>query len=362
MPSILVHTLLSSRGGTTGIARAVHGAADAYFSCEMEDGPLLDGDRLVQPRQVGALATEIGVDLVHIHATQDWAATLESVGEAGLKCIVTLHDCRALTGGCPYPLSCEEWRNQCIPDCPRGFAQADEVCAKRREVINAVAPVFVAPSRWMAKMAKEALPGHDIRVLPNGVPWPERQPNKMAARQALGLGPQARVMLYVAHGGLEAEYKRGSMIPSMFANIKSSVPQAVGLVVGGDVQGRDGDLLLCPYVDASTLATFMAASDVLAYPTQADNHPLVVLEAMSQGLPVVAYASGGVPEQITSSAVGVLIESLQMADITHAVIELLQNAKKADSIGAAAFEYGRVRFSQQRMIQDYLKLYQRLLP
>lgn len=361
MPSVHIHTLLAARGGTTAIARALANGVGASFSCELEDGPLPSEGRVIASSDVGNSSDVVEPDIVHLHATQDWTASLESVAAKGLSCIVTLHDCRALTGGCPYPLACEEWRDGCVPDCPRGFPESDVVCKSHRTAFDRVRPVIVAPSRWMASMARTALPDHDVRVIPNGVPWPERLPNKAAARQVLGLAPHARVMLFVAHGGLDAEYKRGSLVPAMFSDVKARVPNAVGLVVGGEAQERQGDLLLWPYVDAQTLAVFMSASDVLAYPTQADNHPLVILEAMSQGLPVVAYAAGGVPEQIASAEVGVLVDSFQMADMTRCVTEMLSNPQKAGKIGATAFEYGKKRFTQERMVQDYLRLYERMV-
>lgn len=365
---VRAHTLLRARGGTTAVARAVHegvldAGGDARFSYELDEegAPDAAAGELVAPQGAGAWAAADGPALLHLHASGDWRACLRGALFAGVRTLVTLHDCRVLTGGCPYPLRCTYWCKGCVPDCPRGFDSADEVCAQKRELLTRLRPTLAAPSRWLADMAREVLPELDVRVVPNGIPWPELPPRRTSARARLGIPPDAKLMLFAAHGGVDAIYKRGAQWVEFYEQVRQRVPGAMCFIVGGDRYERRGDgLVLWPYVDNATLLGFMRAADVLVYPSQADNHPLVVLEAMSQGLAVAAFGSGGIPEQLSDPEAGVCIANRSWAELLDAVVELLGTPAKARRMGELGFAHGRKRFTVERMVADYLRLYRRL--
>lgn len=359
-PRVLVHSLLRCMGGTSSVARALAVAApQSLYSFECDDRLCEDGEA-VAPADLGGYAAARGASLVHLNATQDWSASLRSLTRAGVGAAITLHDCRALTGGCPYPLQCEAWKTGCLPECPRLYPASDQVAAERRTLIHELSPVLVAPSRWMADMARTVLPGVAVRVIPNGVPWPESLAPKSEAKRSVGVAPGARMVLFVAHGGVEAVYKQGQRFLKVFEKIKAQVPEAVCYVVGGEKMQRRGDVVLWPYAEAATMQRIMRAADVLAYPTLADNHPLVVLEAMSAGLPVVAFDSGGLPEQIASPKAGVLVPAGNWARLQREIVGLLSQPVKARRLGESSRIWGGDRFTRERMVADYLKLYARL--
>ncbi len=95
-------------------------------------------------------------------------------------------------------------------------------------------------------------------------------------------------------------------------------------MVGGDVTERDGDLLRWPYVDRTMLDTLLAAADVFVYPTLADNHALVVLEAMTAGVPVCSFRVGGLPEQVEDGVTGALADEGDWGGLAASVAGLLE--------------------------------------
>lgn len=360
-PAILIHSLLRCMGGTSAIARALHNSVPGtLYSYECDDGLCEDGREAVPPNDLGRYARDQGVGLVHLHATQHWGDCLRGLAQAGQRVMVTLHDCRALTGGCPYPLQCTAWEEGCLPDCPRLYADSDQAARERRALLHELQAVIVAPSRWMASMARRVLSGLNVHVVPNGVPWPEVLPPRQAMRQAVGVAPGARMVLFVAHGGVDAAFKQGKQFLKVFKQIKARVPEAICYVVGGKSMERHGDVALWPYTDSRTMARIMRAADVLAYPTLADNHPLVVLEAMSLAVPVVAFASGGVPEQIAVPSAGVLVPPGRWAALCAEIIRLLEHPVQARRLGDSSRIWADDRFRQERMVADYRKLYDRL--
>lgn len=129
-------------------------------------------------------------------------------------------------------------------------------------------------------------------------------------------------------------------------------------MLGGDTAGRQGDLLLWPYLDRARIELVLAAADVLAYPSLADNHPLLVLEAMARATPVVASAVGGIPEQLEGGRTGLLAKDFPT--LAELIAQLLAHPGQVRALGLAGFEHGAVRFTAGRMARDYAALYAQL--
>ncbi|MES2866102.1 MAG: glycosyltransferase family 4 protein, partial [Actinomycetota bacterium] len=79
----------------------------------------------------------------------------------------------------------------------------------------------------------------------------------------------------------------------------------------------------------------MRRSDIFVFPTLADTLPLVVLEAMAQGLPVIASSVGGIPYQL-DDACGVLVEPGDPAALAAAVQRLAAQPMMLAAMGRRA--------------------------
>lgn len=359
LPAIVHHTGLENSGGATRVARLI------------ADGLALQGVESRLTFELGAEKDSVATnadafgsvlasgDIAHIHCTGNWPGLLTSLPPRQ-RAVITLHDCELFTGGCPYPLGCETLDSDCLAPCPRKFPDSEALRKHKHELIDAIDPVIVAPSRWLARLAKTHL-FRSVKVIPNGIPWPDRPLKKADSRRQLGINPSARVALFVAHGGMGAVYKSGQDWRAIWKAIKARVPEALCFAAGGDTAGREeGDLVIWPYVERHRLALLMAAADVLLYPTQADNHSLVILEAMSQGLPAVAYGVGGIPEQVADQDSGRVIEPGNQAALVEAAIEVLSSPSLSRDYGQTAFSMGQKRFTVERMVSDYLRLYRQM--
>ncbi len=368
------HTCLEWRGGATRIARTLArlSPSGSSLSCEVAEpdpesgnGPG-DGKMPGEGREptaavlpdASALAGCVPAGaLLHIHATQDWPALLEAaLGHAG-PVVVTAHDFSLLTGGCVYPLSCDRLEAGCPDPCPRAFPDAQAHRRRMASLVGALAPVLVSPSGWLARRLRAAWPELAVRVVPNGVPVPVQLGDKAEARSRLGIRRSARVALYVAHGGSGASYKGGARIRSQLAAVAAAVPGALGVIAGGGELRREENLLCLPYLDGEMLEALYRAADVMVYPSLADNHPLVVLEAMAHGLAVAAYAVGGIPEQLTHGATGLLLPPGDEDGLIRAVSSLLADNAAAQHMGERAREKALRHFGEQRMARDYAQVH-----
>lgn len=372
---ILHHAALPHRGGAVRVARLLAASQreaghDARLSFEVdENDPESLGGRAAQaiplsgptpPRELGRCLDALPPDAVlHLHTSTDWAALLQGLLPRVdvRRVLLTLHDATPLTGGCAYPLDCPHFP-ACAEPCPRQFPDARTRQAEVADRLRSLGPALVSPSRWLAGLARQTLPELPVRVVPNGVPWPELPalPARAQARAALGIAPAARVALFAAHGGERAAYKSGPRWLEYWQAIRRDLPQALAYAVGGDESASRDGLTIWPYVDRQRLGLLMRAADVLAYPTLADNHPLVLMEAASLELPVVSFDAGGVPEIILHAETGLLAPAGDRDAFCLAARSLLADPALCRRLGQAARARGAKRFTTARMAADYAAL------
>lgn len=109
-------------------------------------------------------------------------------------------------------------------------------------------------------------------------------------------------------------------------------------------------------------ASFIAAMDVCVQTSLREGFPNAVMEAMALGKPVVAANVGGIPELINDGVSGVLVSSRRPEDFAAAVLRCLEDSTLAATLGRAARERIRSRFTVDRMVGSYRALYGELLP
>jgi glycosyltransferase involved in cell wall biosynthesis len=109
------------------------------------------------------------------------------------------------------------------------------------------------------------------------------------------------------------------------------------------------------------MAEYFAASDILLYPTLADNCTLVVLEAIACGTPVIAFNTGGVPELVDQMKSGYVVEYKNSNDFANGIALFLSD----DGFRAKARILARKRvednFTLNQQVDNYLELYAQIL-
>jgi glycosyltransferase involved in cell wall biosynthesis len=78
----------------------------------------------------------------------------------------------------------------------------------------------------------------------------------------------------------------------------------------------------------------IARLDVLAVSSITDGAPLVVLEAMAAGVPVVASAVGGIPDQVVEGETGLLVEPGDPSALAAALATVLRDESLRRRLGA----------------------------
>ncbi len=97
--------------------------------------------------------------------------------------------------------------------------------------------------------------------------------------------------------------------------------------------------------------------DVFCSPSWAESLPLSLLEAMTEGLPIVATAVGGCAEAVEDGRSGLLVEPRNASALAVALTRVLEDRGFAGSMGSAAREIALERFTFDRMVEGTLSVY-----
>src|SRR5213078_762420 len=120
-------------------------------------------------------------------------------------------------------------------------------------------------------------------------------------------------------------------------------------------EGAAGRVLFTGYrEDAPAL---IARFDVLALPSTIEGLPLVILEAMARGRPVVATPVGGTPELVVDGETGLLVPPRDPAALAAALQRVLEDRDLADRLGEAGRRRVSERFTLEGMTRRMLELY-----
>ena len=90
--------------------------------------------------------------------------------------------------------------------------------------------------------------------------------------------------------------------------------------------------------------------DVLVVPSLSEGTPLVVLEAMAAGIPVIASAVGGIPDQIRHEKEGLLVPPGDSTALGEALLGLLRNPARARDLGEAGHQRWATEFNHSTMV------------
>lgn len=332
---------------------------------------LLDGEGYGSFRATRRLIADMKAfspDLIHLHNVHGCYLHLPSLfrylKKSGVPVVWTLHDCWPFTGHCAYfdYSGCVKWKNGCH-DCPQ--QKSYPVCVgldgskrnyrhKKRWFSQLDQLTFVAPCEWMKEPLGESfMHAYPVRVIYNGVNLHTFRPTDSDLRSRYQLADR-RVCLAVA-----AEWDHRKGLPYICEAAKRLGSEYCFVVIGlekAQMAGLPGNVIgLEKTADVHELAAWYTAADCLVNPTLEDNMPMVNLESLACGTPIVMFATGGCPEAVDEQT-GVVVPKGDL-DAFCAAIEKL-SAQKAE-LAPACVERA-LRFDAERTFQAYLDLYKEL--
>ena len=107
-------------------------------------------------------------------------------------------------------------------------------------------------------------------------------------------------------------------------------------------------------------ADFLRKIDVLILPSHTEGTPNSIVEAMAQGIPVIATAVGGIPDMLGCDA-GLLVPVDDARALADAMLRLAADPALRASMGRAGRAHYEATFSPKAVLPLLLKTYDRML-
>jgi glycosyltransferase involved in cell wall biosynthesis len=109
--------------------------------------------------------------------------------------------------------------------------------------------------------------------------------------------------------------------------------------------------------DRARLQTAMGQATLLALPSLEDNCPMVVLEAMAAGVPVLAAKVGGVPDLVEEGVNGLFCDPTDLSSLGAGVERLLNDPALRIALARCARQQARARFHPDQIARRHLEIY-----
>ncbi|WP_313738981.1 glycosyltransferase family 4 protein [Pseudomonas sp.] len=105
------------------------------------------------------------------------------------------------------------------------------------------------------------------------------------------------------------------------------------------------------------MAPWMGRLDALVISSRTEGTPMVLLEAMQQRVPVVAFAVGGIPDVIEHGVSGLLAPPLAVAQLVEHLEALLLDPAQAAELSARAWQRQRQHHHLPSLAQHWARVY-----
>lgn len=106
----------------------------------------------------------------------------------------------------------------------------------------------------------------------------------------------------------------------------------------------------------------LLAPSVTAANGDMEGIPVVLMEAMAQGLPVIATRHSGIPELIRDGDSGFLVAERDVAALAQALVRMTREPEQASRMAASARRTIEERFDSARLTRELAALFERLSP
>lgn len=217
------------------------------------------------------------------------------------------------------------------------------------------ADCVVAVSRYTGKTYEEAL-GLRPRVIQNGIDTRFFTPEDNAP---VGARQRPFRLLFV---GNMSRRKGADMLPQIMQRLGAGYELSYTAgIYGKDPFPQMAGVRRLGTLDHEGVRAEYRRADLLLFPTRLEGLPLVAMEAMASGTPVVGSDAASLPEVIRSGHNGCLCTPNDAVAFADAIANLRDDPDRLMWFAGQAVEDVRRHFSLDRMADDYIALFAELL-
>ncbi|MEO3991163.1 colanic acid biosynthesis glycosyltransferase WcaC [Pseudocitrobacter cyperus] len=274
----------------------------------------------------------------------------------------TLHDHWSVTGRCAFLDGCEGWKRGCA-QCPtlsnyppvkvdRAHQQLDEKRALFRQML-ALGCHFISPSHHVADAFNSLYGQGRCRVINNGIDVATE--TILADLAPMSVSTQRPKIAVVAHDLRYDGKTNQQLVRDLIA-----LGDKVEVHTFGKFSPFSADNVVNHgfLTDKRQLMGKLNAMDALLFSSRVDNYPLILCEALSIGVPVIATHSEAAQEVLNKSG-GRTVDDGEVLALAQRPKEEIAQAIFGTTLAQFSAR-SRQAYSGQQMLEEYVSFYQNL--
>jgi len=243
------------------------------------------------------------------------------------------------------------------------------------QILNNCSDVIIAVSDSVTeKLEQSGVPSSKIETIYNGIDTDTFSPStpSLYAHHKFNLPEHCQIITMIS----ALDPRKGHELLIEAANhIKSYTPNVYFLIVGETLPdqiqykahlteliqsyGLEDRVLFTGFQE--NIRELLNCTSILIQPSLTDAGPLVPLEAMSCGIPVVATNVGGNPEKIINGITGLIVPENDLISLGEAIIKLLNNDEFRQEMGNNARKWVKSKFDSRALIDNIEYVYDTLM-
>jgi glycosyltransferase involved in cell wall biosynthesis len=240
--------------------------------------------------------------------------------------------------------------------------------------------VFYANSSKAVQWAVRHMLGHSSAVIALGDTWAKRLidiepsaavhvvPNPVRPAKAVDQPTRQQVVEVLFLGRVEDRKGTFCLIEAwhqMLVDGKGRRPARLTIVGDGEVDranalvcelGLEDSVAVTGWASPAMVQDILGASHALVLPSHNEGQPMAILEAMANGLCIVASPVGGIPDLIDASC-GVLVPPGDVRQLASALYDIVHDDQMRAQLGGAALERVRDEFDADLIWRKFDSLY-----
>lgn len=311
-------------------------------------------------------------DVLHLHWTAEWlgAEVIGRLTSLGKPLFWTFHDLWAVTCGNHYAGSNEPgddaWQTGGgLPEAIGGLGQRE--FARKHSQLASLSIRVIAPSRWIGRMSQGSAVGAawPVEVVPYGIETRVFQPSSAAQARLRWNLPADKLLLLFGCTAINERRKGFHLLVEALRTASVDTNQVALVLFGADQPDLSTLPIPTHHVGSITseadMASLYATADAYLCPTLEDNLPNTVLEALACGVPVIGFATGGVPDMVQDGENGLLAPCGDAPALAACLTRFATDATLRKRLQATALNADKTGFTLQTQAQRCLALYQQAL-
>jgi glycosyltransferase involved in cell wall biosynthesis len=231
--------------------------------------------------------------------------------------------------------------------------------ASQRLAYRAAHAVVANSQAAAAQLRREGIPESKIHTIPNGVDAAAFSIDANGERSRRPLRRIATVANLRPEKGHDTLIAAARTVANRHPDVEFLVvgdgPLRASLVRQVNLRGLRPRFQFLGERD--DVPSILSTSDIFVLPSRSEASPNGVLEAMAAGLPTIACRVGGVPELVEHRVTGMLVEPDSPDALAATLLEVMDRPQFANDLGRAARASIERRFSFDRMVASFERLY-----